>query len=108
MELALHLESAEDSLETFLDALAPHASRIASITVFVRGEKVTPAETVATHIRNLRRAFPRARIGGGTDAFFAELNRDRVETSSLDYVNFSLNPQVHASGSPAGNGGNRC
>ena len=97
MELALHLESAEDSLETFLDALAPHASRIASITVFVRGEKVTPAETVATHIRNLRRAFPRARIGGGTDAFFAELNRDRVETSSLDYVNFSLNPQVHAS-----------
>jgi hypothetical protein len=37
-----------------------------------------------------------APIGGGTDAFFTELNRNRPDTSLLDCVSYSINPQVHA------------
>jgi hypothetical protein len=37
-----------------------------------------------------------ARIGGGTDAYFTELNRARPPVRLLDHVGYTLNPQVHA------------
>ena len=37
-----------------------------------------------------------ARIGGGTNLYFTELNREPVVSMGLDVVAFSLNPQVHA------------
>ena len=40
---------------------------------------------------------PEARIGGGTDLYFAELNRTPADPTGIDVVAFSLNPQVHAS-----------
>jgi hypothetical protein len=40
---------------------------------------------------------PAAKIGGGTNAYFAELNRARPPVDALDLVCYSLNPQVHAS-----------
>jgi hypothetical protein len=48
-------------------------------------------------VLSLRKTFPRAKIGGGTDAFFTELNRERTPTKDLDFVTFSINPQCHAS-----------
>lgn len=36
------------------------------------------------------------RIGGGTDAWFAQLNRTRPEIRGLDFVFYSATPQVHA------------
>ena len=39
---------------------------------------------------------PSAKFGGGTDGFFAELNRNRPTLNGLDSVNYSINPQVHA------------
>jgi D-apionolactonase len=38
----------------------------------------------------------RPRIGGGTDANFAELNRTRPSVAVLDLVFFAAHPQVHA------------
>jgi hypothetical protein len=35
------------------------------------------------------------KIGGGTDAFFAELNRTRPPVELLDFMCYSINPQVH-------------
>ena len=35
-------------------------------------------------------------IGGGTDAFFTEINRSKPPTDVLDFICWSLNPQVHA------------
>lgn len=37
-----------------------------------------------------------AQFGAGTDFFFMELNRARPATDGLDFLCFSLNPQVHA------------
>ena len=39
--------------------------------------------------------FPSIKIGAGTDVFFAELNRNRITDERLDFVSFSINPQVH-------------
>ncbi len=45
----------------------------------------------------LRKQFPQCKIGGGTDAFFAELNRFRTPPGKIDFLIFSIAPTVHAS-----------
>jgi hypothetical protein len=44
----------------------------------------------------LRGSFKIARIGTGTDAIFAELNRNWPDPEGPDYISWSVNPQVHA------------
>ncbi len=46
--------------------------------------------------RQLARLTPNAKIVGGTNAYFAELNRQRPDIATTDAVCFSINPQVHA------------
>jgi hypothetical protein len=41
-------------------------------------------------------ASPGPLLGGGTDGYFADLNRERAAAEGLGIVSFSLNPQVHA------------
>lgn len=50
------------------------------------------ADTVL--IEEARRVFPGARVGGGTDAFFAEFNRN--PPIAADFVFWTVNPTVHA------------
>jgi hypothetical protein len=62
--------------------------------VFDSHAKVTGSELAAA----ARSAFgPSARVGGGTNLYFTELNREPPDVSALDVVAFSVNPQVHAS-----------
>ena len=35
-------------------------------------------------------------VGAGTDAWFTELNRSNLDASDIDFVSYSVNPQVHA------------
>lgn len=51
-----------------------------------------PAEARAA----ARRAFPRARIGGGMLTNFTELNRHRPDPALIDYVTHGITPIVHA------------
>ncbi len=44
----------------------------------------------------LKAGLPEVMVGYGTDRFFAEVNRNRPEDLSYDFVSYSLNPQVHA------------
>jgi hypothetical protein len=46
--------------------------------------------------RSLGAAFPGITIGGGTNGNFAELNRAWPDTTSMDALSFTINPQVHA------------
>lgn len=69
--------------------------RVEAILLLQRGAKVTPDALFETVAPTLREMFPGASIGGGTDAFFAELNRDRPE-APFDFAAYSINPQVHA------------
>src|SRR4030095_8796661 len=36
------------------------------------------------------------KFGGGTNAYFTELNRGRPSPEGLDFAAYSINPQVHA------------
>jgi hypothetical protein len=44
----------------------------------------------------LQGVVPGLPLAGGTNQFFAELNRDRPDCAAMDEVVYSLNPQVHA------------
>ncbi len=61
----------------------------------------TPEETTPAALVNLARdylqgAAPDALFVGGTDMFFCNLNRTRPDTSAMDGVYWSMNPQIHA------------
>lgn len=60
------------------------------------GSKGPDGPTLAEIYRAARAAFPGVRIGGGTFAFFTELNRKRPPTEHLDFVTHTTCPIVHA------------
>jgi hypothetical protein len=60
------------------------------------GSKGLDGPTLAEIYRPARAAFPGVRIGGGTFAFFTELNRKRPPTDNLDFVTHTTCPIVHA------------
>lgn len=60
------------------------------------GSKGPDGPTLAEIYRAARAAFPGVKLGGGTFAFFTELNRKRPPTEHLDFVTHTTCPIVHA------------
>ena len=71
---------------------------IRAITLLSADALVPPEDLIDKVIPPFRRAFPDTKIGSGTDAFFTQLNRARPSAEQIDFLTFSSNPQVHASG----------
>jgi hypothetical protein len=97
LEAALYLsDSSGDALGRLRGALDDLHPKIARWLVFDAMTRHTEVGEVLLARRHLAAYDPDAPIGGGTDAYFTELNRQRPPTESLDLVCYSLNPQVHA------------
>ena len=90
---ALFVTSPTD-LDQFSDLPEADARSIDHWLLFDANSKVTPSSLIAAARRALG---PSAVIGGGTNLYFTELNRDRLEQAEADILSFSINPQVHAS-----------
>ncbi len=80
-------------LRALLDRLRPQVARW---LVFHRAEKATSRRWVDLARAALSDYDRTALIGGGTNNFFTELNRQRPDPDALDCVCYSLSPQVHA------------
>jgi len=65
---------------------------------FPRDDLATHPETIKAAKGAFRNAGSTAGIGGGTRAFFTELNRaaEFLPVNDLEVVTFTINPQVHA------------
>jgi D-apionolactonase len=95
LELALFVsDNAAAELDQFADYLNAAQPTVARIAVFHQQEKSTRREWVELARQHL--AQLNVPIGAGTDAFFTELNRERPPADALDFVTYSINPQVHA------------
>lgn len=97
LELALFLT---DDAGPALDALAslfPLSVAVSRILVFHESEQVTAVRWVRQVRDRLGALLPDVPIGGGTNLYFAELNRSRPDAAGFDAVAYSVNPQVHAS-----------
>ncbi|MCI0542089.1 MAG: hypothetical protein L0Z50_43410, partial [Verrucomicrobiales bacterium] len=111
LELVLHVtERPLDNLRNMVEALTDFGSRpfevlvraraIKRIIVFTSGRKTTAAtESFKVAREFLREMFTPGHdlsLGGGTDADFYQLNQLRPSTDEMDFVAWSMNPQVHA------------
>ena len=97
LEVAVHLgDDPEGELGSLAMDLAVLGPRVARWLVFRRGEKRTDPRWVALARKQLASVAPAAAFVAGTDAYFAELNRDRPPLEELDGLCYSINPQVHA------------
>jgi hypothetical protein len=104
LECALHLPAGTDSqtLKAEFRALRDGAGKrfqrqIARLLVFHETEKVTSRDSLERVYEALSAQGPLPfPIVGGTNAYFAELNRGHLALDLLNGVSYSLNPQVHA------------
>lgn len=98
VELAVRLDGAGEHELAMLAALVPPPvlGRVARVLAVRRDVRVVAPGDVARLRGLLAAAVPGAWFGGGTDAYFAELNRGRPDPAAFDFLAFSINPQVHA------------
>lgn len=97
LEVALHLgEAPEDELTALSDAVKQVRPGVIRWLIFSRAAATTAPGLAAAARGVLGSLTPNAEIGGGTNAYFTELNRFRPNVEELDTIAYSLNPQVHA------------
>lgn len=95
LELALFFgEDVERQLRDLVAALDDRRPKLARVLVFRAGAAVAPAPLLVRVRERLRAVSPL--VAGGTNAYFTDLNRNRPDTSTVDAVVYSINPQVHA------------
>jgi hypothetical protein len=86
----------ENQLKSLIRQIEAEQQLVTSILIASMNKKVTPHELLQQVFHVMKNSFPQIKIGYGTDGFFADLNRNRPQTSDYDFVSFSINPQVHA------------
>ena len=81
-----------------LDAPFPTVlvSPAADVKGTLPGSPWPPCPPLASVYAAAREAFPGARLGGGTFAFFTELNPKRPPADGVDFVSFTTTPVMHA------------
>ncbi len=86
----------ENELKEVIRELTPVINFVKNILPLHYQQNITPHMLFARMYEVLKAGLPEVMIGYGTDRFFAEVNRNRPEDFSYDFVSYSLNPQVHA------------
>lgn len=96
LELALYFgEHPDQELHAFLENYALYPVEIRQIILFDQNF-LSPAELLKQLVPKLKATFPKTAMGGGTDANFAEFNRFPPDPDLLDFISYSICPQVHA------------
>lgn len=97
LEVAIFVsDQAQAELADLASALQEYKPRVARWFVFHESEKSTTAGWVKLAGDVLAKYDTHPPVGGGTNAYFTELNRERPPVESLACVTYSINPQVHA------------
>ena len=96
----LEIEAVADAAGSGLDDLCERLRRagppVARLLVFERESGVTTAMLVARAREAARRAELEVPVGGGSRAYFTQLNRAVLPVAEMDVVGYGINPQVHA------------
>ena len=91
LELAVFVSSNADS-ELKALAKAVTGARVARYLIF----HIDEPSTSEKWLRLAKMHLKGAPVGGGTNQYFAELNRSRPAVDAVDFASYSINPQVHA------------
>lgn len=98
LELALFFDNnIQQEINNFNDWYSRRRLSVASILLFHKDISSTPDNLAREAIPILRRVNPAVKIATGTNANFAQLNRNRPGETGNDSVCYSIHPQEHAS-----------
>ncbi|MFL5927027.1 MAG: hypothetical protein ACJ77E_08840, partial [Gaiellaceae bacterium] len=92
LEVALFANGDEVFVAAVLDAVRSAAAPLSRLLVLDDATEVTPVDVVD----RIRAAARDLRVGGGTNIYFNELNRNRPDPGRMAVVAYSMNPQIHA------------
>lgn len=96
LEMALHLtDRAEDEIKDLIPKIVRSDARLTTWLIFHQAEKSTTKKWVMLAREKLIPFLPEVRLGAGTDAYFAEINRGHPP-KDIELLCYSINPQVHA------------
>ncbi len=93
--ISVALTSTAD-LSPLIQALAPLADQIQQLCILSATHPVPAEDLMEAAYAALKAHFSHIPIGFGTDGYFTQLNRNRPQTTTFDFLQFSPNPQVHA------------
>ncbi|WP_097128633.1 hypothetical protein [Spirosoma fluviale] len=97
LELAVFFgDESANELSLLQQLLKTENAAVHSIIVYNAATLTTSTELLQALVPVLRTNWPDVLVGGGTDDNFAELNRNPFDFSLVDFVAYSVNPQVHA------------
>ncbi len=96
LELSLFFDVIEKEIKRFTMVIKKEDPHVAIVNIFNKKPQVTQKITIDSVLPVIRELFPKATVGMGTNAFFTELNRDRIVMNEIDHLVYSINPQVHA------------
>jgi D-apionolactonase len=96
VELALFVTDDADRELRSLASLLPLSVPVSRILVFHEQELTSSARWIEIARRAFGIRLPGIPICGGTNLYFAELNRSRPDVQKIDGITYSINPQVHA------------
>lgn len=98
LELALFFGNhIQQEINNFTDWYSRRRLSVASILLFHKDIPSTPDDLAREVIPILRRVNPAIKIATGTNANFAQLNRNRPGETGNDSICYSIHPQEHAS-----------
>jgi hypothetical protein len=75
---------------------ASKTKKITKLAVSPLDRKANVDELLAMILPKARSVFPHAAIGAGFRSYFTDLNRNRFDYSSLDFVTYPVTPTAHA------------
>jgi len=85
-----------EGISALVDALALISTPVARVLVFAEGRLDTTEEVIAAAREAFAESPVSTLVGGGTRAYFTELNRATLPLAEMQVVGYTINPQVHA------------
>lgn len=79
-----------------VDLIRSSKIEVARLLLLEKGAKVCSEAVIRKYAPQFRELLPGVPIGSGTDVYYAEFNRFTPPSGNLDFVCYSINPQVHA------------
>lgn len=97
LELVVHAQAEYPGFPEHIENTVRNAGvAVERLLLLESGAKTSSQAFLAEFVPRLRKLLPGIPIGAGTDAYFAELNRYTPPVDGLDFLSYSINPQVHA------------
>ena len=97
LETALFLSNeAESELKLFVELLKQIKPPIVNWLIFHKEEMTTSKKWIILARKYLKDYDHNCNVGSGTNVFFADLNRSIPPFKVMDFITYSINPQVHA------------